>query len=621
MAKPVDLTIRVKADTGEVAPGMQKLDKQLDQATKSAAKLDDELGDLSRHDVDLDVNTQAIKAARDRIDDLRDDIARIKAVDIEADTRQAEQEIGKLKRSIKALSDDTKAIDVGGDDGFRKIATDADTHIGHASERVGEFKDEARQNFGEITSSFAGSMDSITDLVQGTLGGLAGSLAGPIGLALGAASVGVGLAVGQLQKAADSANEAKQAIVDLAGEIRDAGGDVNDLDWAKRFQEFGDTVVDSKSWFEVWQTSSVTALEKAADVAEKTGTSFEDVFKGMAGDVPAAQRAIDHLNDKIAEQQEIVDNLTTATGGYNTQIGQTNAAQRDALLQLKGYRSELEDAIGTTEDAIERNELFADAMGMTVEQYQAQLTAAEDAKAAQEEAAAAAKASAEAYQQMVTDIADPVSTYESLLQQQTDAEHARAQEVADGTKDSADSWETYAEGVTVSTQELIDEWNRQAEQTKAFEANLATIAAAGGQALADELRAKGPEVAGAVAEVIATSSPEQQKAAIEAHAKATGHAVGDGIAQGVAEKESTVQQAIKNLFDAVGTPRVPFYLQPVPGGPGSQSAGGQAVLAPQAVGNVRVYIDGNQVRATVRTDVAAASARAALVGTGARSRP
>src|SRR6476469_2247071 len=181
MAKPVGLIIEVKADTGDVAPGMQKLDKQLDEATKSAAKLDDALEDVSKNDLELDVNTQAIKAARDRIDDLRDDIARMKAIDIEADTKSAEQDIAKLKRSIKALSDDTKTIDIGGESGggFHKLAADADEGIGHASERVGEFKDEARQNFGEITSSFSGSMDSITDLVQGTLGGLAGSMAGP----------------------------------------------------------------------------------------------------------------------------------------------------------------------------------------------------------------------------------------------------------------------------------------------------------------------------------------------------------------------------------------------------------------------------------------------------------
>jgi hypothetical protein len=53
----------------------------------------------------------------------------------------------------------------------------------------------------------------------------------------------------------------------------------------------------------------------------------------------------------------------------------------------------------------------------------------------------------------------------------------------------------------------------------------------------------------------------------------------------------------------------------------SAPAGGRSIAPAAVPGNVRVYIDGNELRASVRTDVSAASARAALVGTGARARP
>jgi hypothetical protein len=622
MAKPVELIIEVKADTGDVAPGMQKLDKQLDQATKSAEKLDDALGDVSANDIDLDVNTQAIKAARDRIDDLRDEIANVKAVDVTADTKQAEQEIRKLKSSIKALSDDAKAqpIDIGGGD----IGHSVNEGLGEASEGVKNFGEEANQTSREVAASFDGSIESIAggfqELAANALGGFgaAGQLAG-----LGVAA-GIGLGIKALTQLADDANAAKQEVVDLAAEIREAGGNIDDLDWSAKFEEFGDTVVDTKSWFELWQKDSTTALEKAASVADKTGVKFEDLFKGMAGDVPAAQRAIDQLSDKIADQQEVVDNLKTATGGYNSEQGRSNAAQIDALNALKGYRGELEDALGTTTDAIERNKVFAEAMGMTVEAYQDSIVKAEEAEQAKLDDAAAAKAQADQYAETVAAIGDATTVYGDLLKQQTDAEKARAQGVAEGTKDSTDSWEDYAEGVTVSTQELIDEWNRQAEATKAFETNLATIAAAGGQALADELRAKGPEVAGAVAEVIATSDPATQKAAIEAHAKATGTIYADGVKTGVSKKETEVQNQIKGLFNVAPQP-VPFYLQGVPAPSGASGSGGKGLthqsVEPAPAGNVRVYIDGNQLRATVRTDVSAAAARAALVGAGGTARP
>lgn len=623
MAKPVDLTIRVKADTGEVAPGMQKLDKQLDQATKSAAKLDAELVDISKRDVELDVNTQAIKTARDRIDDLRDDIARMKAVDIDADTRKAEQDIAKLKRSIKALSDDTKPIKLGGDD----VGRDLDDGLARASEGVDEFGRESESTAKEVAASFDGSAESIAGAFQEVAANAFAGF-GPAGLVAGLGiAAGIGLGIQALTKVAEEANEAKQEVVDLAAEIREAGGEVTGLDWSARFQEFGDTIVDTKSWFELWQTSSTTALEKAADVAEKTGASFEDVFQGMAGDVPAAQRAIDDLNDGIAAQQKVVDKLKTSGVAYNSDLGQRNQKQREALAELKGYRTELEKAIGTTNDAIERNELFARAMGMTVEEYQAQLVASEAATAAQEEAAAAAKASAEAYEQLVADLADPTTVYEQLLTDQTEAEKLRAQAVADGTKSSEDSWEDYAEGVAVSTEELIAEWNRQAEQARAFEINLGIIAAAGGQKLADELRAKGPAVAGAVADLVANSDPAERQDVIEAHenAAAAGASVGQGYADGIASKQDEVDRAIAAIWRSLlkEPPPGPWRTGYVPSSPSGLSASGTAVVPGAAAvpGNVRVYIDGNQLRATVRTDVAAASARAALVGTGARSRP
>jgi hypothetical protein len=391
---------------------------------------------------------------------------------------------------------------------------------------------------------------------------------------------------------------------------------VDDLDWSAKFQEFGDTVVDTKSWFEPWQKASVTALEKAADTAEKTGVSFEDLFKGMAGDVPAATKAIGDLNKRIADQQVVVDNLTEATGGYNTQQGQANTAARDALHELKGYRGELEEAIGTTSDAIKRNELFAKAMGMTVEAYQAQ-----------EDAAAKAKEEQDAYNEVLKGSADPVTNYADILATKTEEMKAAAQQHADDTKEAtgeaADSWEDYATNVEVSAQELIDTWNRQAEQAKAFQANLAIIAAAGGQALADELRAKGPEVGAAVAEVIANADPAQRQALIEGYGKATGHVYGDGVVVGLDEKAAAVREAWQRLLAPLLGPQPTWRAPMLPssGIPGFPSTSGAMAPAPApAPGNVRVYIDGNALRATIRGDVSAAAGRAAMAGTG-RGRP
>jgi chromosome segregation ATPase len=602
MARPVDLVVRVTADTGDVVPGMTRLDHQLDEAARSAARLDGELSDISRRDVELDVNSQAIKSARDRIDQLRDDIAQMKTVDIDADTRGAEREIARLKASIRALSEDTG----GGGGGAVDLGPRITAGLDEANEGMDDLRGEASSTSAEVAASFDGSIESIAGGFQ-ELAANAFAGFGPAGQLAGlAAAAGIGLVISGLQKSADEANEAKQAVIDLAAEIRDAGGRVEEVDWTTKFQEFGDTVVDTKSWFELWQDSSVTALERAADVAEDTGLSFEDVFKGMAGDVPSATRALDDLNAKIAAQEKVVAKLTPVTDEYQTARIEANAAEYDALRALEGYRDELEEAVGVTQDAIERNELFAKAMGMTVEQYAAQQKAAEDKAAADEASAAAEQALADAYDASLQQSADAVTVYGDLLTTKTEEMRAAAQQHADDTKEAtgeaADSWEDYATDVTLTTQDLIDEWNRQAEAAKQFETNLGIIAAAGGQAMADELRAQGPEVAGAVADLIAKSGPEEQKAAIDAHARASGAAGGQAVADGINSKADTVDQAWRSLFSPkpqygplasgfVPYPKPPSLLPP------ALSLGGQSAgVAP----SIRVNIAGREVQAIVQ---------------------
>jgi hypothetical protein len=168
---------------------------------------------------------------------------------------------------------------------------------------------------------------------------------------------------------------------------------------------------------------------------------------------------------------------------------------------------------------------------------------------------------------------------------------------------------------------MIDEWLRQAQASKDFEANLKIIAANGGEELAQEMLKQGPKIAGAQAAALAHEPTDVQKAAIAAHAAALGAGAGTAAAVAIAspENQAKANAAWKKLIGGIGAPAsVPTSVYP--GG----SASGLAAPAPAAMvapaGNVRVYIDGDQLRATVRTDVAAASARAALVGAG-RGRP
>lgn len=402
-----------------------------------------------------------------------------------------------------------------------------------AGEGVDDFKDEANSTAREAAASFDGSAESIGDAFQEVAANAFAGF-GPAGAAAGlAAAAGIGLAIQSLQQAADEANELTQDAVELSHTLGDPDMAARAADLADRWTEVTEAISDARSIWEVWQPRATTLIEDFAAASSNAAFDVEALYDAFNDPNPVTRLA--GMKKALEELREV----------EQEEARKRNLAQKDVFNQSQRAREAVEKEIATQEAAVEILEAKARAVGMTTEEYQAN-----------EEATARAADVQQSYNAALEDAGDAVSVYEGVLERKQTAEQNAAEATAAATEDSADSWQDYATEVTVTTQDLIDEWTRQAEAARTFEANLATIAAAGGQVLADELRKQGPEVAGATADLIAKAGPEEQRAAIAAHAAATGAEVGRGISTGLSSEQQTFSRAIEGFVKGIPVPSI-----------------------------------------------------------------
>lgn len=151
---------------------------------------------------------QSVKNLGKALDDTSD-----KLDDLAKDTG-----IERLERGFSDLAREAKQAERA----VERVGDGSKTSFKRAGDATSDLKDEARQNFSEITSSFDGSMESIGDLAQGTLGGIASSGLPGIGLAAGVAAAAVGGITTYFTELADKAKEVKEGIIGDFVEIGDA---------------------------------------------------------------------------------------------------------------------------------------------------------------------------------------------------------------------------------------------------------------------------------------------------------------------------------------------------------------------------------------------------------------
>ncbi|KQQ65197.1 hypothetical protein [Microbacterium sp. Leaf320] len=307
MARKNQYEIGVAMDTDGVE---KSIVNGLVDPLEDAAEAFEDLEKAARS-ADLDKELTKAQKATDKLDDELDD------------TRESLKRLGFAARDV-------------GDDSKRAFSS--------ASENVEEFKNEAAQNFSEVTSSFDGSMDSILDLAQGTLGGLASGISGPLGIALGIAAAGIGLVVNGLVEGEEHAEELRERAREFAVEAVNAGQSTEA--WltgaeqiVNRIQELEQLKSTDWRWF--WEKDP-TQLQKWTDALGGTGRGLDEVEgflrsgKGAQDDyIRSVEKSQDALYDEIQLRRESVDISDAAAVAKTQGLVDEYEAGQDLLDMLK----------------------------------------------------------------------------------------------------------------------------------------------------------------------------------------------------------------------------------------------------------------------------------------------
>lgn len=311
VSRPIELLMKVKADSAGVAPGLKGATDGLTRVEKSAEQTQKAVANISKTPIALTVNDAAIAKSRARIRELQDEIAKRKTLDINADTSDAEKEIRRLQSGVKVLES-------------KKVTIPVDAETQAATGKIGRLAgilESAKGKAGELTSALSG-------LGSGTsLDGLVGILGkgGMLGGGIAAAAVAVGtleLHLGQMAADAESAQIAWKGILQNA--------------------ELAKTTVADLRGFAKDTPFDFETVDKAAKTLAAYGVSTSDLIPLLT-----------QLGDTASAVGAPLDQIARA---YGQMVGKGKVSNEE-LLQL-------------TEAGVPAARLLAQALGLTVEQVQ-----------------------------------------------------------------------------------------------------------------------------------------------------------------------------------------------------------------------------------------------------------
>jgi hypothetical protein len=313
--------------------------------------------------------------------------------------KDAVQALDRLEPKFKDLADASKKQS-------KKLGDDLGDGVRDGTKKAGEgldeFKDEANSTAKESAASFDGSFESAMDSVQEILANAFAGF-GPMGAVAGLAlAAGLGAAISAGQDAADAINEAKERAGDLALELYDVGGDIEKIDIESKIREWGVAISDNREFWEIWQASAVSNIDKAQDAAKKAGVDFKTMFRGLSGyDADDAQKALTQTNRKIGELE---DKIRDARSEGNVFAG-VQDTDGQALDSLRAVSKELANTRDETKDATAAQKALAEAT--------------EDETAAAEAQAEASARRNEAIASLQGPIDDAINSYSEFQDKET----------------------------------------------------------------------------------------------------------------------------------------------------------------------------------------------------------
>lgn len=445
---------------------------------------------------------------------------------VDALGKDAESTAKKIDGSFDRIRAASKA-------GVKKVDDDArDAKAG-----LSEMGDEAQSTAKEAAASFSdleSGLDAIQEVAANAFAGF-----GPAGVAAGAAAaVGLGLVFSKLQSSTDQANALKDRIIAVAQAIDDAGGDASAVDFVGMVREWSLEIADNKSWWEFWQESNTTNLEKVKDAAEKAGVAFEDLFKN-ADDPKTIARNVELLNERLRDNRRYADDAKDA---YDRNVEGASVLIRhyaDERKALEDLKNKYLEGVGVREDAIGLQQDLAAAFGESAQ-------AAEEAAQRQQD-----------YSSILEGFVDPLGAYTDLLDAKEEKERKTAEKTAEATKDQKDSWEDYAKDVNVSIGEVITALQTQVTAAAEWSGNLATLAKRGVEdGVLAELERLGPEGAPLVASLAKATGPELDKfvGLMERKAALAGQKPAEGITAGKDDAVTAARGVHSAVVDAIKGP-------------------------------------------------------------------
>lgn len=362
--RPIEIKIKADADASgvdKVADALEGVEDNLESvetSAKDAGKtLEREIGDSAK-----DAAQDAEKGLEDVEKGLEgvEDAAKSAGKELESELGDAAKEIDRdLTQALESVEDQAKATG-------SKVGKELGDGFDKAGEGAEEFKDESTQIAKESATSFTGEFEDVTDVIRDLMANAFVGF-GPAGVAAGvAAAAGIGILISQLQKGEEEAAEARDRINELAGEIREADHDLTRIDWVSKFQEWGDTIEDAKSWWEPWQDASVTALDDAKEHADDFGLSLESVALGLSGHMEAADKAIGQVDERLLSARDAAQRLV------DDGMDPMDAAVETGVIRLGELRDRLVESRDETATATEYAELYEEAIKGTVVELQAQ---------------------------------------------------------------------------------------------------------------------------------------------------------------------------------------------------------------------------------------------------------
>jgi hypothetical protein len=155
-----------------------------------------------------------------------------------------------------------------------------------------------------------------------------------------------------MQAGAEEANKFKESAVDLAGQIVDAGGRIEDVDLGGIISAWGRQTVED-NWITPWTNEASTKFQETAKDARAAGVDINDAVKGSAGSAADSQKLLDATGQAWQDLSAKIEEGTTYGQAGEEQLdasAQAAKTQRDALSDLRG---QAETNIKTTGDAIE----------------------------------------------------------------------------------------------------------------------------------------------------------------------------------------------------------------------------------------------------------------------------